>query len=1061
MILNPPLSPFSKGGKYWEEANMQKERIRILVDRSRDSAWSDALLNIEPDDIYLTTDNKDHFKWSVLKNYDVLTMCGYPVLQYKDEEIQAIKQFVELGGGLLLASSSSRFERDVGKDISEMTLNKIARIFGAEFLPLESCKADTITDEHFIRGYHKDDIFIANRAEFAELYEYDIPLSNCGIISVPESANFLINHEETLEPISASINFGKGKIIIINDTTFLRESHRMCRGFLDWLGRNRFSKISGDEHIPDEIPVDEFVKKDMDIEIHYNKFVTDERVNTCLDFAKRIYEYVNGIFPDSQNRKWKIELSPSCTNETISWRNPAKGAYVSDPMLAYALGDAILGRISFLNMLARNVFYADIFHKYFGITGMRLLGFENEADEFYMQIAKQLKELDPTGTKIDITKIYHYYHPKLVWILTTLTDKYGYDIFARIQKNIPRDGEIWNEKAYYKPREVFSPLDIFIYYLSLTVGEDMYSWFRKIGTTVHPFPLYKEDTDEFRNGVLQYLRNVMSDKSASASDRDNALKGLINVCETEKLEYSEKILSAIKLAQSCDGKALETLKELADNKDDIGLSAIASLELAKLRDHSVIERLIETAKYQDDKFQLNVKNALQKLEYNDSSGFNVEKEVLNPPLSPFSKGGDCRRTFFKGGDCRRPFFKGGDCRRTFFKGGNGSPSHSTLKSQYDFSLKNDLIGMDIEYDTAELKIYATINGQRVAHVFSYVDYGGHFLGNTHVSLAFVSWVSTEPEFRRLGLSSLIMRETFAHPSFQRCSCSALCTGTENPAHTMYRDFGFIDMSYLETFSIDLHEEKVEIPEDIVIRSYLPGDEIKMTQLANEYYSSVIGSGRKRAVRMKLESKIIKIVERNGDILGFVEASIASTDKKAEIGGICLKKGDELEKIGLILLKSLHNDLVSQGFNRLEFWNEHQNKELLRPLLNKLGYCCRSVGGVNMFKIINLPMFLEEITSLLTKQLKNSNYKDWQGKIGIIGDQHKATVIIENGEIGLAEEILSDANITLSADDATITGVVIGKLSPYEAYLQQEMKIKPIVNNDITGLLKTLFPKIPN
>jgi ribosomal protein S18 acetylase RimI-like enzyme/putative sterol carrier protein len=806
---------------------MQKEKIRILVDRSRDSAWSDALLNIEPDDIYLTTDNKDYLKWSVLKNYDVLTICGYPVLLYKDEEIQAIKQFVELGGGLLLASSTSRFERDVGKDISEMTLNKIARIFGAEFLPLSACKADIITDEHFIRGYHKDDIFTANRAEFAELYEYDIPLSNCGIISVPESANILIHHQKTLEPISASFDFCKGKIIVINDTTFSHKSQRMCRGFLDWLGRNRFSKISGDEHIPDEIPVDEFVKKDMDIEIHYNKFVTDERVNSCLDFAKRIYEYVNGIFPDNQNQKWKIELSPSCTNETVSWRNSAKGAYVSDPMLAYALGDSVLGRIPFLNMLARNAFYADIFHKYFGITGMRLLGFENEADKLYMQIVKQLKEL-----------------------------------------------------AY--------------------------------------------------------------------------------------------------------------------NKDDIRLSAIASLELTKLGDCSVAERLIEIAKSQDDKFQLNVKNALQKL-------------------------------------------------------------------GYDFPVKDDLIGMDIEYDTAELKIYATINGQRVAHVFSYVDYGGHFLGNTHISLAYVGWVSTKPEFRRLGLSSLIMRETFAHPSFQRCSCSALCTGTENPAHAMYRDFGFVDMSYLETFSIDLHEEKVEIPEDIIIRSYSPGDEIKMAELANEYYSSVIslGSGRKRAVRMKLESKIIKIAERNGDILGFVEASIASTDKKAEIGGICLKKGDELEKIGSILLKSLHNDLVSQGFNRLEFWNEYENKELLRDLLNKLGYCCRSVGGVNMFKIINLPMFLEEITPLLTKRLKNSNYKDWQGKIGIIGNQHKATVIIENGEISLAEEILSDANITFSADDATITGIVIGKLSPYEAYLQQEMKIKPILNNDIAGLLKTLFPKIPN
>ena len=39
---------------------MTKERIRILVDTSRDTGWSDGLIRIEPDNIYQTTANRDY-----------------------------------------------------------------------------------------------------------------------------------------------------------------------------------------------------------------------------------------------------------------------------------------------------------------------------------------------------------------------------------------------------------------------------------------------------------------------------------------------------------------------------------------------------------------------------------------------------------------------------------------------------------------------------------------------------------------------------------------------------------------------------------------------------------------------------------------------------------------------------------------------------------------------------------------------------------------------------------------------------------------------------------------
>ncbi len=109
---------------------MKKERIRILVDTSRDTGWSGGLIRIEPDNIYQTTHNRDYLSEAVLKNYDVLTICSNTSLKYTDAELRLIREFVENGGGLLLGASTSRFERDVREPISELGINHVASLFG-------------------------------------------------------------------------------------------------------------------------------------------------------------------------------------------------------------------------------------------------------------------------------------------------------------------------------------------------------------------------------------------------------------------------------------------------------------------------------------------------------------------------------------------------------------------------------------------------------------------------------------------------------------------------------------------------------------------------------------------------------------------------------------------------------------------------------------------------------------------------------------------------------------------------------------------------------------------
>jgi len=998
---------------------MTQERIRILVDRSRDAGWGNKLVNIEPDDVYHTTDNRAYLNWSVLKDYDVLAICGYSPLEYTGEEAQLIKKFVEAGGGLLLASSASGFQRDAGRPISEMRINEIARLFGAEFLPLDECKGEIKSSNDLLRGYPKESLCLVNDVVLPELELADIPVFHCGIIAVPEDARVFLEHSKTKEPIGACLTSGKGRVLLINDLEFSQESHGTCGAFIDWLAANRVSKIEGSEAIPDEIPVDEQVKEDGKIKIYYTDLVKD-RVDTCLEFTKKIAEDMMAAFPKGSEMLWKIRLHPSCAPGRDQWGPVLDiGAFMSDPRLAYELGAWMTMRQDLGSLLWNTGFGYKPVAAYSGMMAMKLLGFETEAGQIYDEIVRQFNEKDPTGKEFDILKAYEY-HPKSVWILNTLTEKHGQDLFVRLVKVVPEEKDPWENI----PRSLFTGTDVFIYYLSRGLETDLYPWFREIGTTVHPLPMHPSDSDEFKEGVRQYLENMIRDKSATASDRSEAVWALIEMGDKEKKQAEEKaeekedqpsvepapaldsedkyerLIAAMRISRSSDSRAAPILEDLASDEDDRTLAAIAALALVRKGIISAADRLVETARTQDYRLQLDAGYALHKIGHEGAAELS---------------------------------FRG-------LKDENGDP----------------VVEMKVEHD-AGLKLFPTVAGQKVANIFSGL-WAFHFPENTHVTIIGVDWVHTGPLYRRKGLSRWTMQETFAHKIARRCSCSILGTGTRNTAHAMYRSFGFVDISPGESFTKDLREEKAKMVDGLAVRSYSPGDEVKMAELENEHYLDTLFNGRRRARRLPSHA-YIRIAEKNGEMLGYVIASGGRSKEEENLWGVFVKEMDGRDDIGAALLCALHNDLVSHEYKKISIYIYGAQQKFLKQLLHSFGYSSQHGGGVQMFKIINLPMLLDELSPLLARRLKDSDHKDWHGRIGIAGQQHKATVIIEDGKVSASEEML-EADILISTDDDTVTRIIIGSATPFEAYLQTELSIEPMVNDQVTGLLETLFPRIP-
>ena len=1014
---------------------MTKKRIRILVDTSRDTGWSNGLIRIEPDHIYLTTNNREylsrdevtlkkHPSKNPLQNYDVLTICSNTSLKYTDAELQLIREFVENGGGLLLAASTSRFERDVRESVSELGINHVASLFGAQFLSLPEGQGEMDTDANPVRGYTKKYLCLTNHEINDGFGIDDLGLTYCGSLDIPADGSVFLEHNETGEPVGACLHFGSGRVLLINAQLFQWENHLVSGRFMDWLGINRVSLATDTQTIPDEIQIEEQVREDEKIKIFYTQLV-ENCVDTCMAFAKKLAKEMFSKFPEGEKIEWKIDLIPSCVHRYGSgWEDSVMtiGACVHPSRLAYSFGVEAGGLIAEKTPFrkASDVLF-DGYQFFFGIWAMKLLGFEREAAEMLDEVDRQFHE-DADEKLVDVAKVYEKRSHKPIWILKALLNKYGNELFVRLT-------EVFSEKQSdteeNMPHPTFSPVDRQIYHLSRAVGEDLFPWFEENGTTVHRLPLgFPNNSDEFAAEVRGYLNAIIRDTTADTSDRIDAIDSLLEITDdaehrisalVTKLDASDRyecLIAVAKLISSCDDRAVKVLKELTIETGDDGLVAMAVLMLVRNgRGGEVVDRLVEIAPHQDHRYQLEAGYLLAKIGHPTAETFSY-KELT-------------------------------DENRT------------------------SLLTMDVKRN-GDLYHYPIIAGDRVA-ICNVMLHTHHFPYNTHVPGTYVSWVHTTSKYRRKGLARWAFSASMSHELIRQSACISLHTGTDNNAHGMYRSFGFVDGLLTRDFTKALQHEQTKVVEGVVVRPYTPGDEVAMAGVLNAFYADRVERRPRRAERRRTsKTRLIYLAEKNGELLGYVQAQCYEKVKSVHITEFCLKPQPSegsahpeglLEDVGAAMLCALHNELVKREYKRIRYEPEAEgDKHYVRTLFHNFGYTSEDVGWVWMFKIVNLPMLLGELSPLLLKRLNESDtYKDWQGTISIKGSEHRASLTIKDGEIRVSEEVSEGAGICLSTDDDTITRFILGIITPHRAHLQDQLHIAPTVNSSITRLLGTLFP----
>ena len=151
----------------------------------------------------------------------------------------------------------------------------------------------------------------------------------------------------------------------------------------------------------------------------------------------------------------------------------------------------------------------------------------------------------------------------------------------------------------------------------------------------------------------------------------------------------------------------------------------------------------------------------------------------------------------------------------------------------------------------------------------------------------------------------------------------------------------------------------------------------MVSVLNAFYADQGYHRPSRAERRRTsKTRLIYLAEKDAELLGYVQAQCHEKVKSVHITELCLKPMPSggsthpegfLEEVGAALLCALHNELVKREYKRIRYEPEAEgDKDYVRTLFHKFGYTSEDAGWVWMFKIVNLPMLLGELSPLLSK-----------------------------------------------------------------------------------------------
>jgi hypothetical protein len=481
-----------------------------------------------------------------------------------------------------------------------------------------------------------------------------------------------------------------------------------------------------------------------------------------------------------------------------------------------------------------------------------------------------------------------------------------------------------------------------------------------------------------------------------------AQKQLVELLKSndEYLRY----LAGVQLIPTGDKRGNEALVELLKSKDK-AIQAKSSLALTLEGDKRGIETLVESASTQESLFKFSASNALERM-----------------------------------GDTRGEQFSAFNV-----KDKDGKP----------------LVEMKVTDTNSGFRISPIYKSEETSHVDVHTNLLFHLGDNVSAKCASIaSFGIREPEYRAMGIGATTIKRSCEIMEEMGHTCIIVSTGLRLVAHRLYCRMGFFDRRLQSRFEKHLGKAD-DLNPDMIIRDYLVSDKDEIMRLRDQYCLTSVGPNTWSPPTYFGEET--KVLEYNGKIAGYASVYIDPYENFADVKFFHIDKDIRERKIASkALLSGIDRYALAEGKETVKFFH---SPNYLKDSLYAMGYdldeSMRRHEWVGMFRIIDLPKFLREISPLLTLRINKSIHEGWQGALAIQGERLKATMIFDgNGVVGVENGADEKADLRIIADDRLITSLVTNDAHIWELYRQNIFTTRPTLNERVRSLIETLFPMYP-
>ena len=327
-------------------------------------------------------------------------------------------------------------------------------------------------------------------------------------------------------------------------------------------------------------------------------------------------------------------------------------------------------------------------------------------------------------------------------------------------------------------------------------------------------------------------------------------------------------------------------------------------------------------------------------------------------------------------------------------------------------------------------------------------------GKTFVSMGGIGGVGTKETFRKQGVAGWMMAQAVTYSKATGYVCGGVSTGAANVARRLYSRAGYAYVFSIQRFARSPRSQAADVPADTHLRGYREGDEHAVLRLREAVYGGTFGPRQPDVSRwlgwrqktLEACSDSVLLAVQGGEPVGYASYfhhwfSIACD--------IYVTECRDRPAVGRGLVRTLESRLSDVGCEHAVFYAT-EDEHFVRALLETEGYQHKRDRAfhVNLFRPDAL---LRALEPCLANRVRTSRIPDWTGTLVIETEQMRATA-----GIGKASD---RSELVLATSQPTLTQILCGRLSGWEAYLRGELHVRS-GKGEAPALLQALLPGIP-